>query len=72
MNRSNTSTRLTEQQLQHLIDRFDLALDLEDGVAVASRKNGRPLKAETVAKMFGMVEIPRNWREDEYGRVKNL
>ena len=71
MKRSQKSTRLTGAQLQHLIDRFNLALDLECGVAVASRKNGRTLKAETIAKMFGMTEIPRNWTESQ-GRVRNL
>ena len=62
---------LTGAQLQYLQDRFGLVLDLEDGVAIASRKSGS-LKPETVAKMLGMKEVPSNWKQDEYGRVRGL
>lgn len=71
MNRSTKTINLTGQQLQHLQDRFGLVLDLtESGSAMVSRRQGT-LTAETVAKMFGMKEIPINWIESEKG-VKGL
>lgn len=63
-------TRLTGAQLQRLIDRFQIVLDLEEGVVVASQKGGT-LKASTIAKMVGMKETPSNWVE-ENGRVRGL
>jgi hypothetical protein len=63
---------LNEAQLQHLIDRYNLVLDLEDGSAIASRPDGRRLKASTVAKMVGLKDTPDNFKEDEYGRVRGL
>jgi hypothetical protein len=65
------TTALTGQQLQWLIDRFQLCIDLEDGTVVASRKDGRSLKAATVAKMVGLKEVPQNWTESE-GAVRGL
>lgn len=62
---------LTGAQLQHLSDRFNLALDLEEGTVVAGRKDGRQLKAETVAKMMGLKETPSNWTEED-GQVRNI
>jgi len=63
-------TRLTGSQLQWLIDKFHVALDLEEGVVFASKK-GQTLKASTVAKMVGLKETPTNWVE-ENGRVRGL
>jgi len=62
---------LTGAQIQKLIDRYDLNIDLEDGVIVASRSNGQNLKAETVAKMVGLKETPGNFREVN-GQVRGL
>lgn len=62
---------LIGQQLQWLIDRFNLRVDLKDGVIVASRRDGATLKASTVAKMVGLKFTPDNWRE-EAGRVRGL
>jgi hypothetical protein len=62
---------LTGPQMQHLIDRYNLDLNLEDGTAVARRKDGRDLKASTVAKMVGLKETPENWWEKD-GAVRNL
>lgn len=55
---------LTGGQLQRLIDRYNLAIDLEEGVVVASRKDGKPLEPATVAKMVGLSEVPANWKKD--------
>ena len=63
---------LTGQQIQWLIDRFNLSINLDDGVVVASRKDGRELKAETIAKMVGIKETPANWREAKVGEVRGL
>ena len=63
-------TRLTGAQLQWLIDKFGVELDLEDGIVYASQK-GRTLKASTVAKMVGLKETPTNWVEED-GRVRGL
>lgn len=68
---TQTHTILTGSQLQCLIDRFNLRLDLEDGVIVASRRDGKILKSETVAKMIGLMFTPDNWREED-GRVRGL
>ena len=68
-----TSTKiehLNGSQLQHLQDRFQVVLDLEDGTAYGSREHGT-LTPETVAKMVGMKEIPANWSQDGK-RVKGL
>jgi hypothetical protein len=63
---------LTSQQIQKLIDRFDLRVDLDEGNVVARRKNGRALKAETIAKMIGMKSVPENWHENKDGTVSGL
>jgi hypothetical protein len=63
---------LTSQQIQKLIDRFDLRVDLDEGTVVARRKNGRKLSAETVAKMIGMKSVPENWHENKDGTVSGL
>lgn len=67
-----THQNLTGQQIQDLIDRFNLSVNLDDGVVVAHRKDGRELKAETVAKMVGLKEVPANWRETKDGEVRGL
>ena len=64
--------RLTDAQIQKLADRYNLAIDLEEGVVIASRKDGKELKPETVAKMVGKATTPSNWIQDEFGRVKGL
>jgi hypothetical protein len=63
---------LTSQQIQKLIDRFDLRVDLDEGNVVARRKDGRKLSAETVAKMIGMKSVPENWHERKDGSVSGL
>ena len=63
---------LTGQQLQDLIDRFGLSVNLDEGIVEASRKNGQELKAETVAKMVGLKEVTENWRETKDGRVRGI
>lgn len=63
---------LTGQQIQSLIDRFNLSVNLDEGTVVASRKDGKELKAETVAKMVGMKSVPANWREAKDGSVRGL
>lgn len=67
-----THQNLTGAQIQHLIDRFGLSVNLDEGTVVASRKDGRELKAETVAKMVGLKEVPANWRETKDGEVRGL
>lgn len=62
---------LNGQQIQWLTDRFNLRIDLEDGTVVASRKDGRTLKAATIAKMVGLRSTPENWRESD-GQVRGL
>ena len=69
--KEQTFILLTGPQLQILVDKYNLVLDLEDGVVFASRKNGRALKTETVAKMLGFKFTPVNWREED-GRVRGL
>ena len=62
---------MTGHQMQILIDRYNLCLDLEEGVVVASRYDGKLLKAATVAKMLGMKEAPTNWKETA-GTVRGI
>lgn len=68
---TNLNVTLTGQQIQTLIDRFGLSVNLDDGVVVARRKDGKELKAETVAKMVGLTSVPQNWRESD-GEVRGL
>jgi hypothetical protein len=63
---------LTGQQIQWLIDKFDLSVNLEEGSIVARRRDGHALKASTIAKMVGMKEAPPNWHERKDGSVGNL
>lgn len=63
---------LTGQQIQDLHDRFNLRIDLDEGSIIASRKDGRELKAETVAKMVGIKSVPDNWHENKNGSVSGL
>jgi hypothetical protein len=62
---------LKAHEIQWLVDKFNLNVDLEEGTVVASRKDGKPLKVETVRKMTGRDEAGMTWREDN-GRVKGL
>ena len=61
---------LTGEQLQYLQDRFNVKADLEDGTIVLRRRDYRPLKKDTVAKMLG-IEVQPQWTE-KYGKVRNV
>ena len=62
---------LKEHEINWLVNKFNLNVDLEDGSVVASRKDGKPLKVETVRKMTGREEAGFTWREVD-GKVKGL
>jgi hypothetical protein len=65
------NVNLTGSQIQWLIDKFEISVNLEEGIVVAENKNGNNLKASTIAKMVGLKETPPNWRE-ENGKVRGL
>lgn len=68
----NMQLNLTGGQIQKLMDNYNLNIDLVEGVVCASRKNGKILKAETIARMLGIKDVPSNWKEDKYGWVCGL
>lgn len=63
--------KLTGAQLQRLMERYGLSVGLEDGTVTLERKDGKVLKASTVAKMVGLAEVPENWNEAQ-GQVRNV
>jgi hypothetical protein len=60
----------TGQQLQKLIERYNLQVDLEAGTVVISRRKGS-LRAEALCKMLGLKEVPENWVERD-GAVRGV
>jgi hypothetical protein len=62
---------LKAHEIQWLVEKFNLNVDLEEGTVVASRKDGKPLHVETVRKMTGREEKGFTWREVD-GKVRGL
>jgi len=58
-------TRLTPEQIQHLLDRFNLNVaEFTGGSTMClARNDGRMLKVETVQKMMGLTES-HGWTQD--------
>lgn len=54
---------LKAHEIDWLIKKFNLNVDLEEGTVVASRNHGKPLTVETVRKMTGRPEAGMTWRQ---------